>query len=477
MGKVKGMWSSFQAWNTKEHPIIMYIGGLALIFLVAFSLLMVSKANTLSVITKNIDTWFGNFNALSFIGIVFISVIMFSCWRAVVAETLRQDDRKIRVFFIALIEVVAIATFINPFLLYIENSKIANIGSAVTFITTLLIAPIAFVLWTYRNEDKQADIENARNTIKQKERADTANLHQLNFHKIEEWATTGSDKSETLQVAAIHQLAPYFLGKHGEEFIRPAWEIYRALLASWVPSQKEKDFDKLIDRDFMRKTRPSYISAIEDVLRENFDYLMEFSQRDKLSSPLKGTDFKYFDFKGVDDRELNMENAKLPDVNLSHAFLLNANFRGAGLIHANLKYATLYKANFDGASLAMANLDSTDMRAASFRNTTFLGRYDNGKPTKIKLVGVDLREAVFDNVDLEGAQFHQANLQSTTFIKATLYNVNFSTAKFDNTIFEKCKYDKNTLFPHGFDPKGIEGLTLISEEEKRECAEHEAKKA
>ena len=250
-----------------------------------------------------------------------------------------------------------------------------------TLIPLLIASPYALTIWYWRDQNKRADIENAR-----------ADLLQKDFHQIEKWATGTNEK---LQLAAVHQLHPYARGDNGKIFQKPAAEIYKVLLSTWEEDTKEEraaalaqamDELGLMPDDFGRIIPPPYIQAIHKITKADWNKFPH-------------------DF--------------LPGINLSYADLLNAKFNGASLVGANLTGAYLTGIDLRGASLAQAELKGIDLVGA-------------------RLNGVDFFDVNFYETDLRGADLEGAKLADAYLRKAQIKNTNFIGATYSkDTRFPK----------------------------------------
>lgn len=210
------------------------------------------------------------------------------------------------------------------------------------FISTLAAAPIALLIWAFRNTDKIKDLQHAKE-----------NIRQADFHKIEEWAAsfspvmshetgaeTAADQTETqgstdannpakrktdkaeanvLQIAAIYQLLPYVKGEYGNRFVRPAMEIYRSLLSSWQWSKEEQQLAENSESDKIIK--PAYIAALHTIFKQETDFFRSIHILSAHWCPLfqiglKGIDFRWACLIGADFREADLTGANLMWANL-----------------------------------------------------------------------------------------------------------------------------------------------------------------
>jgi hypothetical protein len=258
-------------------------------------------------------------------------------------KQIRKEEKDDKTGTIRLILVILVGTIETAFLFYITfnfNSLDENIRAGITAFSTalplLVAAPIALLIWSFRDQNKLADIQTAREDLIQKD-----------FHEIQQWATGHGEPS--LHRAAIYQLIPYAIGEHGYRFRRPTFEIYYALLEIWEPKKPAEGDEIAI---------PQNIKAIHTVFRE------------------KGRELS------IDMQEINLPYANLDYINLQSTFLsradlhsadLNvANLQSAILVDANLHSANLYGANLRTASLWNADLRSADIKEADLQSAEFI---------------------------------------------------------------------------------------------------------
>ncbi|MDH5542701.1 MAG: pentapeptide repeat-containing protein [Nitrospinota bacterium] len=285
-------------------------------------------------------------------------------------------------------------------------------------------APIALFIWYWRDQNKKADIQNAKEELIQKD-----------FHEIQKWAIgIEGDKERTLQIAAIHQLKPFAIGKHGERFRRPAYEIYFSLLQTWQP--EEVDEDTVVQ---------NYIKAIHTVFREEGGEItkkmvgISLAKADLSKANLNGVNLDWAVLKSAHLSKVDLKSAHLRGTKLKSANLYEANLQSAFLEDAALQSASLIRANLQSATLVRANLQFADLREANLKSTNFLG-------------------ANLESTNLEGV-----NLQSVFIALANLKSAKLIGAKFNNRhVVEAENWDK-AIYGKG----ALEELRKVYEEAKR----------
>ncbi len=366
------------------------------------------------------------------------------------------QHRVLLVLFVGVVEGILVYNYWHDAINYfrVTNDKGDAIGSIPvwmgTFITTLIAAPVALLIWAFRNEDKRLDLQHAEE-----------NIRQADFHKIEEWATTfptvttqktkpvttnnqsttkepaDSSKSETstkktntdkpvpsetkegvLQVAAIYQLLPYLKGEYGDRFVRPTMEIYRTLLSSWQWSEEDKE--KAQDGKKFNLEKPDYIVALHTIFRQEVEFFRIFHEQPVCTKnnwiPLREIDLKGADFNYTALYGTNFEGANLSNTNFSHAILngtnlIMANLHGAYLFSADLSRVALYEAELSKADIGFANLFRAVLRKANLEGANLEHAY---------LIEADLREADFSGTDFCGADLTGATYDDEKIKKAIM---------------------------------------------------------
>jgi len=199
-------------------------------------------------------------------------------------------------------------------------------------------APIALFIWYWRDQNKKADIQNAKEELIQKD-----------FHEIQKWAIgIEGDKERTLQIAAIHQLKPYAIGKHGERFRRPAYEIYFSLLQNWEMEELGKD-----------EVTPNYIKAIHTVFRE---------EGSNITNNMSGIYLRKANLKKT---ILSCQNLFRADLNMAE--LCEADLRASNFKEADLRFANLSNSNLQSANLRRANLSDANFYLANLQSANLVG--------------------------------------------------------------------------------------------------------
>ena len=167
---------------------------------------------------------------------------------------------------------MSVIIFVLAYLVAIKNSNSNSVGYW-NFIILIVSAPVAFVIWHFRDENNRQQIENQRKDINLKEfqklsewvsgahlpeikavskttqkscSKDGAEITEQPTEQSEEYAkrpdTTDFDTFSkhdgaiALQISAIYNLLPFFRGDYGESFRLPAFNL---LKSAWQAMQQE----------------------------------------------------------------------------------------------------------------------------------------------------------------------------------------------------------------------------------------------
>ena len=324
--------------------------------------------------------------------------------------------------------------------------------------TAVALAPMAFLLWWFRDTNQLWLIENNRKDTNLKD-----------FQKLCEWATGAQlveeevtikkarrsvetttkrlkppiqegapnspgrrEGSEALQVAAVHQLKAYLMGEFGEQFRQPTLVL---LLSIWSRMQKELMADPPVPLDGLQgeSLLGAYVSWCEEVEKRlgqsplaQAVLLALLSQKGKAL-----VDYRHhlpgcllnginIDLPGLDGLRLN--DMDLSDVQLTLANLSDAQLQGAFLLRAQLQGANLGNAQFQGAILASANLDCANLVGAHLQNTDLTwAQLKGANLTFARLQGAQLGRAQLKGAHLSGAQLQGAQLINIRMDKLTLF--------------------------------------------------------
>ncbi|HDR1867158.1 TPA: pentapeptide repeat-containing protein [Pasteurella multocida] len=351
------------------------------------------------------------------------------------------------------------------------KSKIGDSRGLWTLITAIITAPIAFIIWVFRDINAKQQIENQRKDINLKE-----------FQKIAEWVSglhliedevtekivnqteqektrkytqqsehlsistfSKKDGAVGLQIAAIYNLLPFYRGEHGESFKKPALNL---LLSAWLALQQEavrylenfdvltnpQEFDDIVEKIQENGRSPIGIAITHVLLADGGGHLVQYPEVFP-NLCLAGMDFH---LPGLDKNVLslfiNIKNCS--GINLIAANLHSARLDGARLVRARLDGARLYgarlvRARLDGASLVRASL----VRASLVRASLVRASLDGARLVRASLDGARLVRARLDGARLDGARLVRARLDGARLERARLDGARLERARLDGAIF------------------------------------------
>lgn len=311
---------------------------------------------------------------------------------------------------------MSIIIFVLAYLAAIKNSDSNSVGYW-NFIILIVSAPVAFVIWHFRDENNRQQIENQRKDINLKE-----------FQKLSEWVSgthlpeiktvskttqksslkdgvevveKTTERSEeyskkpdtadfdtfskwegavALQISAIYNLLPFFRGDYGESFRLPAFNL---LKSAWQAMQQDSlnqlEVDNLSDEkrteiivDLVKKANRPIGVALTHILLSLNQGNTKLNLRDfpemLPNICLAGMNFS---LGGVSEIAKDLSGLNLNGIDLRGSFSIEVQFQGSQLFMAKLQYAQLSSVNFQNADLSLANLQNADLQNADLRECQF----------------------------------------------------------------------------------------------------------
>ncbi|MFC0964548.1 pentapeptide repeat-containing protein [Pasteurella multocida] len=401
------------------------------------------------------------------------------------------------------------------------KSKIGDSRGLWTLITAIITAPIAFIIWVFRDINAKQQIENQRKDINLKE-----------FQKIAEWVSglhliedevtekivnqteqektrkytqqsehlsistfSKKDGAVGLQIAAIYNLLPFYRGEHGESFKKPALNL---LLSAWLALQQEavrylenfdvltnpQEFDDIVEKIQENGRSPIGIAITHVLLADGGEHLVQYPEVFP-NLCLAGMDFHlpgldknvlslFINIKGKDCSGINLMAANLNNVRLEGASLYKASLNGARLYRASLEGASLNGARLEGASLDRASLNGARLDRASLEGASLYKASLNGaRLYRASLEGASLNWASLEEASLEGARLDRASLEEASLEGASLegarlYRASLEGASLNWASLEGAIFTYNTDSDINWDDlKSKGGVILYFTESKR----------
>ena len=311
---------------------------------------------------------------------------------------------------------MSIIIFVLAYLAAIRNSDSNSVGYW-NFIILIVSAPVAFVIWHFRDENNRQQIENQRKDINLKE-----------FQKLSEWVSgvhlpeiktvnkttqksslkdgvevveKTTERSEeyskkpntadfdtfskregavALQISAIYNLLPFFRGDYGESFRLPAFNL---LKSAWQAMQQDSlnqlEVNNLSDEkrteiivDLVKKANRPIGVALTHILLSLNQGNTKLNLRDfpemLPNICLAGMNFS---LGGVSEIAKDLSGLNLNGIDLRGSFSIEVQFQGSQLFMAKLQYVQLSSVNFQNADLSLANLQNADLQNADLRECQF----------------------------------------------------------------------------------------------------------
>ena len=338
------------------------------------------------------------------------------------------------------------------------------------FIILIVSAPVAFVIWHFRDENNRQQIENQRKDINLKEfqklsewvsgahlpeiktvskntqkssSKDGAEITEQTTEQSEEYAKkpetadfdtfSKRDGAVALQISAIYNLLPFFRGDYGESFRRPAFNL---LKSAWQAMQQDslKKLDeahlsdeerkKIFDELAQKAKSPMGVALTQVLLSLNWENkkpnLRDFPEM------LPNICFAGMNFhlSGVSEIARDLSELDLSGADFRKIVLEKAELQGCRLIQVNLDGANLWKAKLDDANLWEAKLQDAYLREAELKNADL----SRAKLCNAYLLEVNLQGAYLGAADLQNVNLTSANLAKTYLAHADLQLANLSYA-------------------------------------------------
>lgn len=403
-------------------------------------------------------------------------MVKWNIWKKII-ETISKNKTWLYEKRNAVIVLFAGAT--SAFILWIIHEFVIEKNQSIppgawNLIILIVSAPVAFVIWHFRDENNRQQIENQRKDINLKE-----------FQKLSEWVSgahlpeiktvskttnkcnlknnaeivrqstlpieyTTEETEEyskqpktadfdtfskregavALQISAIYNLLPFFRGDYGESFRLPAFDLLKSI---WQIMQQDslkmlegksvldKKQSEVIIRKLEQRAESPLGIALTHVLlsfhKDNNQIILRDFYKILPSICLAGMNFNL----GIDGDVA---------INLSDLDLRMADFRGAVLKKVDFQKSKLYGAKFQSAKLTKANLQEANLFSANLQNANL---------ARANLKGANLRDINLENADLRECQFEWEQLK----YKKTLFFAKITVNDFISKIYPDWKKEND----------------------------------
>lgn len=251
----------------------------------------------------------------------------------------------------------------------------------------LLVAPVAYVLWYFRDQNTLWQIENQRKDINLKDfqkLAEWASGQHLQEDKVieqtkrtEKATANGSEVTtetvmtregsappnharsvnkrtggESLQVAAVYQLQAFLDGEFGKHFQRPAFQLLKSLWEGLVQEHIKK-LESIPNKDDAPKITTIFFN----------DWCKELQTLTKtpIGQVLNEIIAKNYELH-FHENPLNTHRKNLAGINANPINKISLNLAGLHLNEANLQNTALPKAKPQGVQLNWAKLEGANLQ-------------------------------------------------------------------------------------------------------------------
>lgn len=354
----------------------------------------------------------------------------------------------LKVFCAGTFSIVIFDILFNWFEFYSKDSIDTLSAGFWNFIILIASAPVAFVIWHFRDENNRQQIENQRKDINLKEfqklsewvsgahlpeiktvskttqkssSKDGAEIIEQTTEQSEEYAKkpdtahfdtfSKRDGAVALQISAIYNLLPFFRGDYGESFRLPAFNL---LKSAW----------QTMLQDSLKKLERENLSEIE-----KSEIRVELWQ--KAGSPMGIALTRMLLSLNQENTKLNLRDfpEMLPNICLAGiAFNLN----GINESTRDLSGLDLSGVDFRGADLQLANLQNSQLAMAKLQNVQLL----EANMQNVQLFGANLQNAQLVSVNLQNAQLNYANFQNSFLSPSNWQNADMAYADLRQSFFE-----------------------------------------
>ena len=248
----------------------------------------------------------------------------------------------------------------------------------------LLVSPVAYVIWWFRDTNARQQIENQRKDTNLKDFQQLCQWASGEHLKIDDNRSGSMVVSHNpLQISAAHQLVPYLRGEFGSTFRRPA---FKTLIAMWQSlyvdnlrsMQTTAEGERLhLLGGFIGVTRAAVSEARGAFFYEHlFNTELEDASGLVTSHLPKSALLPALILAGSRWKGTNLTRTQLINVGMQGAAFYKCNFTKASLFHVDMTGAT-----FQGCDLTNAEVDQhTRFDGATFDAKTKWSELGDIKP-------------------------------------------------------------------------------------------------
>jgi uncharacterized protein YjbI with pentapeptide repeats len=348
----------------------------------------------------------------------------------------------------------------------VPMGELLKLPGYATSIAIFISAPVAYLIWMFRDQNNLWQIDNSRKDVNLKDFQRLSELacgtHFPECKDKDESYESRREAAQSLQVAAIYQLKEFMEGAYGSQFMRPSFLLLTSVWSSlvdkdqsrwniWIEQMTKADTAEVIDKNeleqwrengqFAREQYRVLFSkplglALHDVLVGEYGYRLRLNISDLGSRLLAGINHSLYGMQTICLAKQKLigvrwDGASLIGINLQGANLRSAKFKGATLLLAKLEGSDLSGAEFQGARLSLAKMHGATLIKTQLQRSILRGA---------NLQGADMRKARLQGADLKSAVIHKADLR-----KSNLFDADLRGTEFNGADLRGCKINANTL--------------------------------
>lgn len=356
-----------------------------------------------------------------------------------------------------------------------------------TLISAVIFSPVAFILWYFRDQNQQLQIENHRKDINLKDFQklcewasglhlveDKVTVNQKTSAQINETSetieqsrppanssgdtTSRRDGSIGLQIAAVYQLRAFIEGTHGEYFVRPAlililalWEklMYKHYQA-YLEIKNLEPFHDIDDKykqiqialEYTEKLRTDIFNSGKSLFAQSLSEILLIDNGKRVASQKRILVNKQligllpYANHGI---ELEWQKVDLSFSNLFYFYFGRAKLYDCNFFQSNIIRCQIYNTHFKNCKFKEARLKNCDFIHDGLSNiNTFtdcelnFSIMENSKFCLVKFYGGSINTLGFLNNCFVGCTFKNINLQFDSGIGG----LSFENSKFSNLVFD-----------------------------------------
>lgn len=377
---------------------------------------------------------------------------------------------------------MSVIIFVLAYFVAIKNSNSSSNsnGNSVgywNFIILIVSAPVAFVIWHFRDENNRQQIENQRKDINLKEfqklsewvsgvhlpetvskttqkssSKDGAEITEQTMEQSEEYAKkpdaadfdtfSKREGAVALQISAIYNLLPFFRGDYGESFRRPAFNL---LKSTWQAMQQDS-LKKLEAENLSESEQRAIIKQLRSKATSSMGVALTYVL---LSLNRENTTLTLRDFPEM------LSNLCLAGMDFSLSWISKTSMDLSNLVFENV--------DFRAANLQTVNFQNSSFLMGSLQDAILIG---NKNLQGTMLFGTNLK-----NADLYGSSLEQAVLQAVNLQNARLSKCGFTLEQLEYNFCSLVKIHLNDfvekIYPSWKKESDPEWGTLTKIEQKK----------